>query len=187
MDSFAAPAFAVVSGQQVNEVLAGAQCEVVSIVESAYLAHGSGATVNPPSCFLRFPDRPDSRIIALPASVGGDVSVDGIKWISSVPGNIEHGLPRASAVLILNDPATGYPYACLESSIISAARTAAGGGRRGPPHTTRHRTHPKQGGCGWGGRAARRAPITPNTQTPPHAPPAPPCAPPPPRPTPTPI
>jgi ornithine cyclodeaminase len=27
-------------------------------------------------------------------------------------------------VLILNDPVTGYPYACLESSIISAARTA---------------------------------------------------------------
>jgi ornithine cyclodeaminase len=28
-------------------------------------------------------------------------------------------------VLILNDPATGYPFACLESSIISATRTAA--------------------------------------------------------------
>jgi ornithine cyclodeaminase len=28
-------------------------------------------------------------------------------------------------VLILNDPDTGYPFACLESSIISASRTAA--------------------------------------------------------------
>jgi ornithine cyclodeaminase len=28
-------------------------------------------------------------------------------------------------VLILNDPVTGYPFACLESSIISATRTAA--------------------------------------------------------------
>ena len=87
--------------------------------------HGAGDSVNPPSYFLRFPDRPSSRIIALPASVGGHIRVDGVKWISSFPENVAAGIPRASGVLILNDHDTGYPFACLEASIISATRTAA--------------------------------------------------------------
>lgn len=119
------PSFSVISGAQVHQVLAGAEDEVVSTVEAAYRLHGEARTVNPDSYFLRFPDRPSSRIIALPASVGGDVDVHGIKWISSFPENVAAGLPRASAVLVLNDARTGYPFACLESSIISAARTAA--------------------------------------------------------------
>ncbi|MGK5628101.1 2,3-diaminopropionate biosynthesis protein SbnB [Streptomyces sp. URMC 123] len=121
----AAPSFAVIPGAQVHRVLDGKEREVVDLIETAYRLHGEGATENPPSYFLRFPDRPSSRIIALPASIGGDVRVDGLKWISSFPENVAAGIPRASAVLILNDHDTGYPLACLESSIISAARTAA--------------------------------------------------------------
>lgn len=119
------PAFSVVSGAQVHQVLLGREKQIVELVEAAYWLHGNGDTVNPPSYFLRFPDRPASRIIALPASVGGGIGVDGLKWVSSFPANIESGLPRASAVLILNDRETGYPFACLEGSIISAVRTAA--------------------------------------------------------------
>ncbi|MFF8725413.1 2,3-diaminopropionate biosynthesis protein SbnB [Streptomyces sp. NPDC015171] len=120
-----APSFSVIPGAQVHQVLTGSEDEVVATVEAAYRLHGEALTVNPDSYFLRFPDRPSSRIIALPASVGGDVDVHGIKWISSFPENVAGGLPRASAVLVLNDAANGYPFACLESSIISAARTAA--------------------------------------------------------------
>ena len=119
------PPFAVISGGQVQRVLQGREKEIVELVEATYRLHGAGDSVNPPSYFLRFPDRPSSRIIALPASIGGPTQVDGLKWISSFPENVAAGIPRASAVLILNDHDTGYPFACLESSIISATRTAA--------------------------------------------------------------
>ncbi|WEH14620.1 2,3-diaminopropionate biosynthesis protein SbnB [Streptomyces sp. VNUA24] len=142
------PGFAVISGAQVQQALRGREREIVDLVESVYLLHGdgnTGDTVNPPSYFLRFPDRPSARIIALPASLGGKVRVDGLKWISSFPENTASGLPRASAVLILNDHATGYPFACLEASVVSATRTAASAAlaadrlsaRRGAPRPAR--------------------------------------------------
>ncbi|MCX5402025.1 2,3-diaminopropionate biosynthesis protein SbnB [Streptomyces sp. NBC_00102] len=121
----AVPPFAVIPGAKVEEVLRGREKTVVEVVEETYRLHGALQSVNPPSSFLRFRDRPTSRIIALPASLGGENPVDGLKWISSFPTNVTAGIPRASAVLILNDYATGYPFACMESSIISAARTAA--------------------------------------------------------------
>jgi len=120
-----APTFAVISGAQVQNVLLGRETQILDLVEAAYRLHSAGDSVNPPSYFLRFPDRPSSRIIALPASIGGQVRVHGVKWISSFPENVAAGIPRASAVLILNDHDTGYPFACLEGSIISATRTAA--------------------------------------------------------------
>jgi 2,3-diaminopropionate biosynthesis protein SbnB len=116
------PEFSVIPGAQVDRIISGREKEIIGVIERAYLEHRNGETVNPPSYFLRFADRPDSRIIALPASIPG---ADGIKWISSFPGNVDNGLPRASAVIVLNDHETGYPLACVEGSIISAARTAA--------------------------------------------------------------
>jgi ornithine cyclodeaminase len=119
------PPFAVISGAQVQQALQGREKQIMELVEATYRLHSAGDSVNPPSYFLCFPDRPASRIIALPASIGGQMRVDGLKWVSSFPQNVAAGIPRASAVLILNDHDTGYPFACLESSIISASRTAA--------------------------------------------------------------
>jgi 2,3-diaminopropionate biosynthesis protein SbnB len=124
-EPIAVPPFAVISGSQVQDALQGREKQLVELVEATYRLHGEGASVNPPSHFLRFPDRPAARIIALPASIGGQARVHGLKWISSFPENVAAGIPRASAVLILNDHDTGYPFACLEGSIISATRTAA--------------------------------------------------------------
>ncbi|MFF2079075.1 2,3-diaminopropionate biosynthesis protein SbnB [Kitasatospora sp. NPDC058162] len=117
--------FIVVAGPDIADILRGDKAEVRDIVASTYRLHDAGDTINPDSYFLRFPHKPDSRVIALPAYIGAGVNRMGIKWISSFPDNLSRGIPRASAVLILNDFETGRPLACLESAHISAARTAA--------------------------------------------------------------
>ncbi|KPC59914.1 2,3-diaminopropionate biosynthesis protein SbnB [Streptomyces chattanoogensis] len=117
--------FSIIGGKTARDIIRRSRKQIVDEVRATYLAHEDGDSVNPNSYFLRFPEKPDSRIIALPAYLGGEYNVAGIKWISSFPGNIEHKVPRASAALLLNDYATGYPFACLEASQISAARTAA--------------------------------------------------------------
>lgn len=152
--SEAPPRFALISGTQVDQALSGREADVVDVVSDTYRVHGAGDSVNPPSYFLRFPDRPTSRIIALPASLGGRFRVDGLKWVASFPGNIEYDLPRASALLILNDHDTGYPFACLEGSIISATRTAASAALAAD-HLTRTRARPRRVGFVGAGLIAR--------------------------------
>ncbi|MBI3898383.1 MAG: 2,3-diaminopropionate biosynthesis protein SbnB [Gammaproteobacteria bacterium] len=117
--------FHVVGGKVAQKIIRSNRREIISLVRDAYIAHGNGDSVDPPSSFLHFPEKPNCRIIAKPAYLKGATNVAGVKWISSFPGNIERGIPRASAALLLNDIDTGYPFACLEGSIISAARTAA--------------------------------------------------------------
>jgi 2,3-diaminopropionate biosynthesis protein SbnB len=117
--------FHVVSGTVAKDIITGSRPRIVDQVREAYLLHHAGDSLNPKSYFLRFPAKPEARIIALPAYLGGDSDVAGLKWIGSFPGNIDRDIPRASAVLLLNDFETGYPFACLEAAEISAARTAA--------------------------------------------------------------
>jgi ornithine cyclodeaminase len=117
--------FSIINGKTVFDIIHAHRDECVGIVRDAYLAHADGRSVNPDSYFLRFPEKPNCRIIALPAYLGNGFDVAGLKWIASYPANIQRGFPRASAVLVLNNYETGYPFAILESSIISAARTAA--------------------------------------------------------------
>ncbi len=115
----------IINGRTVSDIIRTRRSDCIDIVRNAYLAHSRGQSINPDSYFLRFPETPDCRIIALPAYLGDGFHVAGLKWIASYPGNVRQGFPRASAVLVLNSYETGYPFAILESSIISAARTAA--------------------------------------------------------------
>ncbi|MFC3032653.1 2,3-diaminopropionate biosynthesis protein SbnB [Pseudoalteromonas fenneropenaei] len=97
-------------------------------IEEGLQLHAKRQFTQPLKPYLRWPDAPHiaDRIIAMPCYLGGDNPIAGIKWIGSRHHNpTKHQLPRASAVIILNDAETNYPVAILEASLISAMRTAA--------------------------------------------------------------
>jgi 2,3-diaminopropionate biosynthesis protein SbnB len=100
----------------------------VEAVTEALALHARGDIAQPLKPYLRW--RPGGhiadRIIAMPAYLGGDRPVAGLKWIGSKHDNPDRrGLERASALIVLNDAETHYPVAVMEGGLISAGRTAA--------------------------------------------------------------
>ena len=112
----------IISGSDVGKLLAGKEKKIIQLIRDAYISHQKGNSSLPHSTFLRFPAKPQNRIIGLPAYIN---ETAGIKWIASFPDNVTKGMDRASATIVLNSLNTGRPYAILEGSTISAKRTAA--------------------------------------------------------------
>ena len=74
----------------------------------------------PPKVYLDSPGHGDFR--AMPARGDGLAM---LKWISSFPGNPEHGLPTVMGVVILSDATTSAPVALLDARSVTALRTGA--------------------------------------------------------------
>ncbi|GAA4782166.1 2,3-diaminopropionate biosynthesis protein SbnB [Lysobacter hankyongensis] len=115
----------LITGESIDRALDGKQRAIIDRIRDAYLAFARGKSCLPHSTFVTFEESSPDRIIALPAYLGGDREVAGIKWISSIPSNDARGLDRASAIIAINDRVTGRVKAVMEGSIISAKRTAA--------------------------------------------------------------
>ena len=99
------------------------------MVAEALCLFETGQCRQPPKVVLRDGDNAAceerGRINGLFALIGGSVRAMGMKWIASFPANRERGLPRASALIILNSPETGLPLAVMDGTLISAMRTGA--------------------------------------------------------------
>ncbi|MDO8578803.1 MAG: ornithine cyclodeaminase family protein [Dehalococcoidales bacterium] len=93
--------------------------EVITVVEQAFRDLAAGNSSMPPKAYLSV-EKGDFR--AMPAALPGAA---GLKWVSVHPDNPAHGLPTVMAVLIYNDPQTGFPLAIMDATEITAYRTGA--------------------------------------------------------------
>ena len=93
--------------------------DVIEAVEQAFRHRALGNARMPAKAYLVL-DQGDFR--AMPAALPGSV---GMKWANVHPQNPPLGLPTVMAILIYNDPATGYPLAVMDATDITAYRTGA--------------------------------------------------------------
>lgn len=99
---------------------------VMDAVEDSFRLHHQGQTNLPHKTVLDLGERERGRGNAMPAYVGGEYDVFGIKWIAGFPKNpVLHGLPRATGFFVLNDSWKGIPLAIMDCTWLSAMRTGA--------------------------------------------------------------
>ena len=107
----------LLSGNDVKNLLQ--MPAVIEAVEEAFKDWWRGKAQMPPKTYLSL-EQGDFR--AMPAALPGAV---GMKWVNVHPRNPSLGLPTVMALLIYNDPATGYPLAVMDATEITACRTGA--------------------------------------------------------------
>lgn len=94
---------------------------VIEAVEGAFREYAEGKARMPAKTYLDLPEY-GGDFRAMPALTAGFA---GIKWVNVHPRNPERGLPTVMATIILNDPATGEPLACMDGTVITNYRTGA--------------------------------------------------------------
>jgi alanine dehydrogenase len=97
----------------------------IRVVEEAFKAQTRGDVVMPPKVYLQLPRQSDFR--AMPAYVAHPAAC-GIKWVNVHPRNRANGLPTVMGIIVINEPATGFPLAVLDGLSVTRMRTGAAAG-----------------------------------------------------------
>jgi len=93
--------------------------DVITVVEEVFRIMGEGRANMPAKLYLSV-EHGDFR--AMPAALPGAA---GMKWVNVHPQNPSRNLPSVMAIIIYNDPQTGYPLAIMDATEITAYRTGA--------------------------------------------------------------
>ena len=113
----------LIPASQVASLLTVEGC--LRVVEASFRSYALKQALLPPKLYLTLPGGiGDFR--AMPAFLSS-ASACGLKWVNVHPGNRRRGLPTVMALIVLNDPATGFPLAILDGTLITQMRTGAAG------------------------------------------------------------
>jgi len=114
--------FLVIDERKVQEIIEMTQ--VLRAVEEAFERYARGEAKMPPKLYLELPQfNGDFR--AMPAWIG---DYAGLKWVNVHPDNKGRGLPTVMGKVLLNDPETGEPLACIDGTTLTNYRTGAAAG-----------------------------------------------------------
>jgi ornithine cyclodeaminase/alanine dehydrogenase-like protein (mu-crystallin family) len=92
----------------------------VEAVRDAFVAYARGEWSMPPKVYV--PAYPAGDFRAMPALGAGHAL---LKWVTSFPGNPEHGLPTVTGLVALSDASNGTLLAVLDAAAVTAIRTGA--------------------------------------------------------------
>ena len=95
---------------------------ILRVVREAFIEGARGRVVMPPKVYLQLPFSSDFR--AMPAYLQR-LHACGVKWVNVHPRNHGRGLPTVMAIIVINDPATGFPMAVMDGLLVTKLRTAA--------------------------------------------------------------
>ncbi|MEG1912246.1 MAG: ornithine cyclodeaminase family protein [Cloacibacillus sp.] len=98
--------------------------DAIEADKKAFILHSEGKAVVP----LRINIDNESRtgqLMFMPAYVGGDLNMGGVKIVSCFPANAEKGLPVIPATMPVIDGETGCVTAILDGTTLTQIRTAA--------------------------------------------------------------
>ena len=111
----------LISRRDVASLLTRDAC--LRLVEDAFRSYARKRAVLPSKLYLTLPEG-DFR--AMPAFLESPPAC-GLKWVNVHPGNSRRGLPTVMALIVLNDPRTGFPLAIMDGTLITQMRTGAAG------------------------------------------------------------
>ena len=115
----------LLSRQDVDAVLSMDAC--LAAVETAFGELARGNADMPQRTVIAVPEH-KGLFLGMPAHIGGDDEVLGLKVVTVYPGNPAKGLPTIFGTLLLCDPATGKTVAIMDAGYLTAVRTGAASG-----------------------------------------------------------